>query len=184
MARGFVAIDELQVVGGLAGGGAPLRRLFLFVAGELQRAARVPSQRRVFLPLRDRIEERGPRQAREHAVVGRRDRMERARVVSGGFSRGLGVLFVQRDFPAARAEAFTNGGAGEACADYVGFSLWSYRFLRAAWVSGAKHFPLVAEARAFVDFPSGRFERMAHRGGDAPGGRGRAGRGEARERAH
>ena len=80
-----------------------------------------------FLESSKRRQEAGARQAREHAVVGRDDRMEGAGVVARGFLRRLGVPLVEVDFPAARAQALAHRRAGEARADDGGLSsrLWT-----------------------------------------------------------
>ena len=109
--------------------------------------------------------------------------MERAGVVARGFLRRLGVALVEIDLPAARTEALAHRRAGEASTDDRGASL-RRGCGRAFQIARDEHFLLLAVALALLDREPGRLERGAHAGRDAPRGGGRAGRGEARERAH
>src|SRR4051794_2184290 len=59
----------------------------------------------------------GTRQASEHAVIGSHDRMEAARVVSGGLLRRRGMALDQLHLPAARAQPLAYRGPRQAGAD-------------------------------------------------------------------
>src|SRR5438105_68506 len=69
------------------------------------------------------MQETGPRQPREHAVVGRDDRMEAAGVVARGFLRCRGVALDEPHLPASRAQPLADRGTREAGAMTTAFLL-------------------------------------------------------------
>ena len=187
MARGFLARHVLR--GTRRAGRAAARSLrgfLLVVPRKLQRSARIPAHaRQMSSSAASEYEKAGARQAREHAVVRRGDRMEGAGVVAGGLHRRLGVLLVAASTSQPRAQRRSQTAAPARPAPTT-VALRSFAAHRLAPRSSARRAcPSCSPNPArFSTAKPATFERVPHRRGDGPGGGGGAGRGEAREGAH
>jgi hypothetical protein len=185
-------IDVLRVLGrtGERGDRRALRGVLALVARELQHAAALPLGGRAdgveLAPVLEQPAERGAREARGVAVVGRHDRVKRARVIARGFHRRRVVAFHQRHLPAARGEPLAGGGAGEAGADHDGAALGGRRGSGAQRAlrheARHQHLAFPREAAALLGGEARRAQGLPHRRGHAPGGGGGAGRGKTRHR--
>ena len=180
----FFPADELRILRRQPGHRRALRGDLLVVSRELQHAAAIVLHAGQALPVGQRIQERRPRQAREDAVVGREHRMKGARVIAGCLLRRLRVPLVELHLPAARAQALAYRRARDTGADHHRASGRWGKMATVTIFPADEHFTLAGEAGALLHRKARRLQRLAHRGGDAPGGEGRARRRQPRERAH